>query len=416
MGRDQAAEVGGMWGAPAPWGSPAHVPMFGWPPAWGSRQNASPSGSWSAPWDHALFQGQGFAPPWGTPSQPVYDVCAAHLAIGKDSSGERAAAGVPPTPPAPWAPGSAAGHFAGAVEATKQRRQRRRRGQAKSKGVEEPAAAAGNADEGVHPAAALIAQLGDRSSEAHRAAMGELRAAFAGLAFDARGCRVAQDALERLGNDEKKELALQLRGRIREALADKHANYVVQKMVEAMPTAAVQFIVDELRGFAVRTAQHRYGVRILCRLLEHCPHQQTEPLTAELLGEASLLCRHSYGNYAIQHILEHGTHGERQAALRVLMSDASGFATHRTGSSVTEAALSNSPQEDRRALQQELMRDAGAFRDLACSRYGSYVALFLLQGAPCRSLAESWLPDMQPALAESKYGRKILAELSHPSP
>jgi len=292
--------------------------------------------------------------------------------------------------------------------AARKRRSRRSRAQAKGATCEgdQEAPDGKNDDDVQHPAEALLLQLG---GAAHEAALMELKAAFADLAFDAQGCRVVQDALDRVPNEEKSLLACELSGRVREALACKHANYVIQKMVEVMPTERVQFIVDELLGSAVQIAQHRFGVRILCRLLEHCPHEQTNELMAEVLCEVSKLCRHSYGNYVIQQMLEHGTVDQKRSVHQVLLENALGFATHRTASSVVEHALSHGSQEDRDALLRVLAYDGEAFARVACSRWGCrVVAGALMHLAEARALAAM----MQPVLQESKYGRRVLEELS----
>jgi pumilio RNA-binding family len=185
---------------------------------------------------------------------------------------------------------------------------------------------------------------------------------------------VAQAALDAAGEGEGLELAAELRGRIREALGSPHANFVVQRIVEVLPPAEVDFIVEELTGAAVETAQHRFGCRVLCRLLEHCPHSQTECLVKEILGEAAVLCRHSYGHYVVRHILELGTSWQKRALVEAFVKDPLGLASHRCGSSVVEHALEHASEEDRQVLIRALLRDANSFARLASTRYGSYVA------------------------------------------
>lgn len=226
---------------------------------------------------------------------------------------------------------------------------------------------------GLADCAQMVSQLA-ASGENRRDALEGLRAAFARLAWGAQGCRVAQAALDAAGEGEGLELAAELRGRIREALGSPHANFVVQRIVEVLPPAEVDFIVEELTGAAVETAQHRFGCRVLCRLLEHCPHSQTECLVKEILGEAAVLCRHSYGHYVVRHILELGTSWQKRALVEAFVKDPLGLASHRCGSSVVEHALEHASEEDRQVLVRALLRDANSFARLASTRYGSYVA------------------------------------------
>lgn len=260
--------------------------------------------------------------------------------------------------------------------------------------------------------AELTSQLrGDK--EQRSAALASLEGSFGRLSFQAHGCRVAQAALEVADRKKQGQLASELRSHVRQALESPHANHVVQKMVELLPPAMVGFVVEELAGVSVKIAQHRYGCRVLCRLLEHCPHEQTESLFNEVLQEATMLSRHSFGNYVIQHLLEHGTDEQRRCMVHVtLLHDVLGFACHRTASNVVERALLHCCPEDRQEILCILMHDLATFTELACSRYGSYVARVLIglvgdEGAAARSLAAA----ASPSLGESKYGKRVLADL-----
>merc|ERR1719213_425842 len=276
-----------------------------------------------------------------------------------------------------------------------------------------PAWRAEQEDFSLTDSAQMVLQLSAAGDE-RRIAFERLRAAFAPLAWGAQGCRVAQDALDAVDRTEQAVLAMELRGRVREALQSPHANFVVQKMIEVMSPAAVTFIVEELTGAAVETAQHRFGCRAICRLLEHCPHEQTGDLIQEVLGGATALCRHSYGHYVMKHILEFGTAQQKQAVVETLVKDALVFASHRCGSSVVEHALEHSSRESRRALLQALVRDSASFARLASTRYGSYVARTLVrttrsggEGAEICALVTAALTDLK----NSKHGKRLVGQL-----
>merc|ERR1719443_539459 len=192
-----------------------------------------------------------------------------------------------------------------------------------------------------------------------------------------------------------------------------HANYVVQKIVEVMTPAKASFVIEELLGSAVQTSQHRYGCRVICRLLEHFPHEQTDEIINEVLLEVSALNRHSYGNYVVRHILEHGTDAQKDAVVNALLVDPLGFACHRTGSSVVEQALLHASPGGKEALGWALLACGEAAARLACSRYGSYVARALLArpGAEAGE-AHSLFVRLSSRLRESKYGKRVLSEMS----
>ena len=56
-----------------------------------------------------------------------------------------------------------------------------------------------------------------------------------------------------------------LRGHIRNAVQSKHANHVVQKIIEVMPVALANFAVDELKGFGQEIAQHPFGCILILK-------------------------------------------------------------------------------------------------------------------------------------------------------
>jgi len=186
----------------------------------------------------------------------------------------------------------------------------------------------------------MVSQL-NGSNEAQKVAVLELEDAFASLAFDVQGCRVAQEALELACGDVKVKLALKLRGQIMEAIGSPFANYVVQKTIEVLPALNVQFIVDELAGSVVTVARHSYGVRVLCRLLEHCPPPMIEELVFKLTENADHLCRHKFGTYVVHHILEYGTSEQCRVVMKALAANVLKLVEKRPGCELILCALSN---------------------------------------------------------------------------
>merc|ERR1712137_112565 len=186
----------------------------------------------------------------------------------------------------------------------------------------------------------MVSQL-NGSDDVQRVAVLELEEAFASLAFDAKGCRVAQDVLELACPGAKVRFALKLRGHIMEAIHSPFANYVVQKTIEVLPAFNVQFVIDELAGSLVRVACHSYGVRVLCRLLEYCPPTMVEELVFKLTRNAVCLCRHKFGIHALHHILEYGTLEQSRAVMKELAGNVLKLAGQWQGSELILRALSN---------------------------------------------------------------------------
>eukprot|EP00928_Gymnodinium_smaydae_P081687 TRINITY_DN65164_c0_g1_i1.p1 TRINITY_DN65164_c0_g1~~TRINITY_DN65164_c0_g1_i1.p1 ORF type:complete len:490 (-),score=93.57 TRINITY_DN65164_c0_g1_i1:141-1610(-) len=203
-------------------------------------------------------------------------------------------------------------------------------------------------------AAELMANLeADEDSKAN--AVASMRGSVSRLSLESAGCRAVQLALEVCELHVAADLASELRGRVREAVESPHGNYVIQKIIEALPPAHAGFVAEELRGVAARVARHRYGCRILCRLLEH---SSAEPSTALLVDEAleenADLCRHNFGHHVIECVLEHGQPAQRHKVCADLCESIRSYAQHRTAVLVLEKALVHCGTEERRRLLEGL--------------------------------------------------------------
>mmetsp|Transcript_7442 Transcript_7442/g.13288 ORF Transcript_7442/g.13288 Transcript_7442/m.13288 type:complete len:595 (+) Transcript_7442:110-1894(+) len=197
------------------------------------------------------------------------------------------------------------------------------------------------------------------------------------MALTKHGCHMVQTAFKVADSERQIALANRLRGHVLECVKSRHANFVLQKCIEYMPSSQVEFILTELRGQSAEVAKHRYGCRVLQRLLEHCDSQQTEDVVDEVLGGLVGLCRHAFGNYVVQHILEHGTDAQKSQIAEQLVSDEKRLTTlarHRVASHVVQCALVHCSAEYKQQINQALSATPGDRAGLASSFYGSYVA------------------------------------------
>jgi len=222
-------------------------------------------------------------------------------------------------------------------------------------------------------AEAMVAWLTEGDAKERKFAMEQITILFQALCATQEGSRVVQKTFELASDDELRQLASQMEGRVKEYSRCPHGNHVLQKAIELLPTEHVQFIIDELTGRAVVTARHKFGCRILQRLIEHCSNWQVSALIIEVMSDADRLCRHPFGNFVLQHILEHGTEIQRSLVVAVMLPAARGLANHRVGSHVLQRALASCPVQDREFLECALAGTAGERCRLARGQYGSYV-------------------------------------------
>jgi len=261
-------------------------------------------------------------------------------------------------------------------------------------------------------AEALTQQL-ETGGEARLAAMGELKGSAWRMSLEPLGCRVVQLALKVADQTNRASLVSELHGHVMEAMESPHANYVVQQVVELMPTPMISFVAEEMAGAGCRAARHRYGCRIVCRLLEHsATKDSTAAFIDEVLTEASELSRHVFGHHVVQAALEHGLPRQRRRIAAALLGELARNARNRNASYVIETALVHCCPEDRNALATEIRSGYGGIVQLAQSQFGRHVvkALLRLPGEDSRAALRDILAASA-ELSESKHGRRLLEEL-----
>lgn len=233
----------------------------------------------------------------------------------------------------------------------------------------------------------LLPQLKDGGDERASAI-----AAFARMAFEAKASScAAQVVLEESHVDDQRALVSSLSGSIVNAVRSRHANYVVQRVIQVLPQADFSFVIQELLSVGSDLARHKFSCRILCRILEHgnLSDGTTSQLLDKVLLDASDLCKHQYGSHVICHILEHGETHHRQIITRAICLELPESAKFRHGSMVVKKALRCICADDRRFMIQHLQNSKEA---LASTRPGRQIIQELLafENANSSSMASPW--------------------------
>merc|ERR1711933_325100 len=249
-------------------------------------------------------------------------------------------------------------------------------------------------------------------------AIAALKGSVLSFAFDSVGCRIVQQALEVANAAERELLVCELHGHVVDAMKSPHANFVIQKVVEALPVALASFVAEEIIGMGTEVARHRYGCRILCRLLEHhsdtdCP--ATRELLDEVLADAAHLCHHSFGRHVIDSALEHGSADRRHKAALAMNVDLLRNARNRNASYIVEKVFCFCGIEDQRMVAMTLLR-SGLDRIVALATHecGSHVLKALLRSRCCEhaDALKHMLRAESAKLVLSKYGKRVLDEIN----
>jgi len=138
-----------------------------------------------------------------------------------------------------------------------------------------------------------------------------------GLSQQAQGSREVQRKLEEAQSEGGREAILEeLRGHVKAAARDPHANHVLQRCIELCLPAASQFVVEEvLESGPIGIALHKNGCRVMQSLLKRCSDESVHRLVAALLPEFSKMAQHQYGKFVVLCFLECDQGEQRQCVM-----------------------------------------------------------------------------------------------------
>jgi hypothetical protein len=260
-------------------------------------------------------------------------------------------------------------------------------------------------------------RLGSREAPGseQQAALRELHGSISQLSLDKVGCRVVQLALEVVDRTDAQNLVAGLHGTVKSAVYSPHGNYVIQRVIERMPTKLTRFIIHELIDEAADVARHRFGCRVVCRLLEHsATDDDTVALVDKILENVGPLCQHSFAHHVIECILEHALPRQKSLIAVKLQVDVLSFARNRAATYVVEKALQNCSSADQCALIEALVVDREGFVALAENQFGFHVAKAAASAEvdPSRkAVAIVNDSNLYYQLQSNKYGKRVLDAL-----
>lgn len=266
--------------------------------------------------------------------------------------------------------------------------------------------------------ASTIAKLKAENLDERRRVVESLIPMAAILALaDQHTSRLVQELVSAAGYGQVRLLAV-LAPRTRELYESLHGNHVLTKIIEVMPSAALQPVIKEIEGQATVVARHRFGCRVLERLAEHCTSDQLRGIQAEIIADAEALCRHQYGNFVVQHLFEH-VPNVRNHILEKMLPVMPMLAMHRTASHAVQRTLDHCEEMHEVILAVFLQATTpNSLPEMACSRYGSFVVeqLATVVSPSVKDEVRSRLYAHQDVLAASQFGRRVAERFELPLP
>jgi len=205
-------------------------------------------------------------------------------------------------------------------------------------------------------------------------------------------------------------------GRVRQAYESPFANYVLQQIIEVMPTEIVNCVCEELVGLAYDAARHQFGCRSMIRLIKHHAQESTHhrflsQVIGELLASAAELAKEQYGTHVVQELLESGLPDHRAAVAKALKGHLHAYSKKSSPGAgrVVEKAFLYCSAVNISAMSDELLSSKDGLRQLVNNEFGIRVVKLLLAGDHAKRAAEL-LCALSPEDVTSQKGRLLIVE------
>jgi hypothetical protein len=257
----------------------------------------------------------------------------------------------------------------------------------------------------------LIAQL--KSPEAPQQVMAFVLSTTRTLSLTQHGTRLVQEAIDVASLEQREQFADALFADIQGIYTSPHANHVLSKLIQSLPSDRLVVIAEAMRGTGVTVARNQFGSRILERLIEHCNEDQLGFLLDELVHDLEALSRHQFGNFVVQRLFEHGSAQRQEACVEKLLPHVLQHATHKTACSVVQCMLVHVDLSSKATIADLFLRgkDETSLESIAATRYGSFVVQQLVDKLhPRIDAVKARIKAARPRLQESSFSQRKIVD------
>ena len=245
------------------------------------------------------------------------------------------------------------------------------------------------------------------------------------LTKDKNGCLVIQEALESATWEMHMPIMTELKGKVFYCSRHMHGNFVMQKVIQTLPSNSLGFMIYELKENAVAAALHIYACRVLQRLIECCGVATTDLVDILLQPGEQLhrLVKDPYSSNVIRSLVVCGTAHHVKTVMKLFSTDVMKFSRNRHASLVLEKCLEVSAFGVKAAsLSQERSELMNAFfsttrsaspplLQIMLDRFGNYIVQRVIEtcsGAE-KEEVKRLLALALPKLQSSAAGKHILS-------
>eukprot|EP00444_Apocalathium_aciculiferum_P006671 CAMPEP_0183393698 /NCGR_PEP_ID=MMETSP0370-20130417/8091_1 /TAXON_ID=268820 /ORGANISM="Peridinium aciculiferum, Strain PAER-2" /LENGTH=303 /DNA_ID=CAMNT_0025573951 /DNA_START=111 /DNA_END=1022 /DNA_ORIENTATION=- len=246
-----------------------------------------------------------------------------------------------------------------------------------------------------------------------KVAIAELQHAMPALAFDAEGCDLVLEALDRANAQEMLAMAATFRGSVPAAACSQHAHQVLERLLHDLSGADAGFVAEELLGRGRELAFDQYGSSVICQLLLFAQQNHgTHALVDEVLSaDVTAVCHHKQGHQVALATLEHGLPQHRHRIFVSLLPVLDRATKHRFAAELIATALLQCRQEEANALAIAVLGTPGVVATLACHCFGAQIVRSLLQIRGIGSFVMQQIARSEKKMRKDKYASELLQEL-----
>mmetsp|Transcript_30067 Transcript_30067/g.64942 ORF Transcript_30067/g.64942 Transcript_30067/m.64942 type:complete len:364 (+) Transcript_30067:182-1273(+) len=247
----------------------------------------------------------------------------------------------------------------------------------------------------------------------------EVRGCVTALALDPAGAALLQSLLDRVSEDEARQLAEDFRGSVVEAVQRQGSAQVLVKLVSLLPSRDIAFIGQELRGQGMMSflACTLGGAELLASLFQRhwLLQEDVRDLSQELLYRGDLdvagLCCHKHAYLVVLPLVSMGCEEYQELIVRALLTNVQRYSRHRFASQILAHLLTTVSKPRQEAIASSIMSAAGAVVALACHGFGCAVVRAMLQVPSAQRRVMQYLQKSRVRISKDKFGAELLRDL-----
>ncbi|KAL9083305.1 MAG: hypothetical protein Q9159_005868 [Coniocarpon cinnabarinum] len=250
--------------------------------------------------------------------------------------------------------------------------------------------------------------------EQHTAMINNAAPNMVKIALNQHGTRALQKMIEYITEPYHVEtLKVALGDQIVPMIQDLNGNHVIQKCLNRLSSASIQFIIEAVAGHVIVVGTHRHGCCVIQRCIDHATPDQKAQLVAAVTECALPLVQDPFGNYVLQYIFDQGEEFFSQLLCHTFLGRIPELSKQKFSSNVIEKCIRIAEPELKHQMIGEII-DHHDFDRIVDDPFGNYVIQTAWDHATDEEeerMADQIRPIL-PRMRHKPYGRRFASRLN----